>query len=132
MTVTWWQSLLIALVPALITAMASGIFSYFLAIRKSLNEIKQLAEKHKQEMEILREQHRLEIEKLQFQQEHEEKMKEQDSSVKFGESIISSIMSGIMGSDTMQKNIDKIIDEKFHEKEENNGLEGTWPVGRSD
>lgn len=72
-------------------------------------------------MEILREQHRLEIEKLQFQQEHEEKMKEQDSSVKFGESIISSIMSGIMGSDTMQKNIDKIIDEKFHEKEENNG-----------
>ena len=121
MTVTWWQSLLIALVPALITAMVSGIFSYFLAIRKSLNEIKQLAEKHKQEIEILREQHRLEIEKLQFQQEHEKKMKEQDSSVKFGESIISSIMSGIMGSDTMQKNIDKMIDEKFHKKEKKNG-----------
>lgn len=97
----WWQSLLIALVPALITAVVSGLFSYFLAIRKSSKDIEQLAEKHKQEMETIREQHKLEIEKIQIQQEHEQKMKEQDTGAKLGASIVSSLMGGIMGSDVM-------------------------------
>ena len=61
--VTWWQSLLIALAPAII----SGIFSYILAIRKSSREMVQMAEKHKQEIETLREQHKLEIEKIRVQ-----------------------------------------------------------------
>ncbi len=114
---TWWQSLLIALVPALITARVSGLFSYFLAIKKSKKDIEQLAEKHKQEMETLREQHKLDLEKLQLQQDHEKKMKEQDVGAKIGESIVASLMSGIMGSDKMQQKIDKMIDEKFQAKE---------------
>jgi hypothetical protein len=43
---TWWQSLLVALAPAVI----SGIVSYILAIRKSAKEIEQMTEKHKQEI----------------------------------------------------------------------------------
>ena len=57
---TWWQSLLIAIAPAII----SGIVSYILAIRKSSKEMEQLSEKHKQELETLREQYKLEIEKI--------------------------------------------------------------------
>lgn len=87
MNVTWWQSLLIALIPAFISAVVSGFFSYFLAIKKSAKEIEQLAERHKQEMELLREKHNLEIDKLKYQQEHETKMKEQDASVNMGVNI---------------------------------------------
>lgn len=117
MNVTWWQSLLIALIPALISAVASGFFSYFLAIKKSAKDIEQLAERHKQEMELLREKHNLEIDKLKYQQEHESKMKEQDASVNMGANIISSIITRILDSDAMKKNINTKIEEKFGEKE---------------
>lgn len=109
--------MLIAIIPALITAIISGLFSYFLAIKKSTKDIEQLAEKHKQEMETMREQHKLEIEKLQLQQEHEKKMKEQDAGTKIGADIVTSLLGGIMKSNKMQQTIDKMLDEKFHPKE---------------
>ena len=117
MNVTWCQSLLIALIPALISAVASGFFSYFLAIKKSAKDIEQLAERHKQEMELLREKHNLEIDKLKYQQEYESKMKEQEASVNMGANIISSIITRILDSDAMKKNINTKIEEKFGEKE---------------
>lgn len=114
--ITWWQSLLIALAPAIV----SGVFSYILAIRKSSKEMAQMAEKHKQEMETLREQYKLEIDKIQVQQEHEKKLKEQEAGVKIGREILSSLMTGIMGSEAMKKGIDEMVSKKFDTKEEKN------------
>ena len=111
---TWRQSLLIALAPAVV----SGVVSYLLAIRKSAKEIEQMTEKHKQEMETLREQYKLEIEKIQVQQEHEKKIKEQEAGVKIGGEILSSLMTGIMGSEAMKKGIDEMVSKKFDTKED--------------
>lgn len=118
MPVTWWQSLLIALIPALISAVASGSFSYFLAIKKAAKDMEQLAERHIQEMELLREKHSLEIDKLKYQKEYESKIKEKDASVNMVKDIFSSMMTGIMGSDSMKDYINKTIDKKFSDKGE--------------
>ncbi len=109
---TWWQSLLVALAPAVI----SGVVSYILAIRKSAKEIEQMTEKHKQEIEILHEQYKLEIEKIQVQQEHEKKIKEQEVGAKLGAEVISSLMAGIMESGAMKKGIDDMVSQKLIKK----------------
>ena len=109
---TWWQSLLIALAPAVV----SGVVSYILAIRKSAKEIEQMTEKHKQEMETLREQYKLEIEKIQVQQEHEKEIKEQEAKAKIGGDVISSVMAGIMGSESMKEGLSEMIKQKFSKR----------------
>lgn len=109
---TWWQSLLIALAPAFI----SGVVSYILAIRKSAQEMEQMAEKHRHEIDTLHEQYKLEIEKLQVQQEHEKKLKEQEVGAKLGGEVLSSVMVGIMGSESMKKNIEEMVKQKFNKK----------------
>ena len=109
---TWWQSLLIALAPAVV----SGVVSYLLAIRKSAKEIEQMTEKHKQEMETLREQYKLEIEKIRVQQEHEKELKEQEAGAKVGGEIISSVITGLMESEEMKKSINGMVRQKFNKK----------------
>ncbi len=110
--VTWWQSLLIALAPAIV----SGIFSYILAIRKAAKEMEQMAERHKQVIETLREQYKLEIEKIRVQQEHEKELKEQEAGAKVGGEIISSVITGLMESEEMKKSINGMVRQKFNKK----------------
>ena len=110
--VTWWQSLLIALAPAIV----SGIFSYILAIRKAKKEMEQMAERHNQEMETLREQYKLELEKIRVQQEHEKKLKEQETVAKVGGEIISSVRTGLIESEEMKKSINGMVRQKFNKK----------------
>ena len=117
MNVTWWQSLLIALIPALITAVASGFFSYFLAIKKSAKDLEQLTERHKQEMELLREKHNLEIDKLKYQQEHESKMKEQDIGAKIGESLLPFMFNFISENPLIHEKLNILINENLNPKE---------------
>lgn len=73
-----WQTLLIALIPSLLTAIISSIASYCLSIRNMKSQLQVLSEQNKHEIDRLVKQHVIDLDNLKAKHKLEMESKDRD------------------------------------------------------
>lgn len=88
-----------------LSAIVSGLASYFLAIRQARIEIQRLEKQHELDLDTEREKHQMELQKMELEHKHQMESKEKDFTNGIGETLTTTLFTELMKTPEMQEQI---------------------------